>query len=211
MNNSWIKKRNEISTYYTSLISKYGSTPRACDYGRPESQLIKFRVLSQILDSTTSTLLDVGCGFADYGRFLSKHHPQIAYTGIDITSEFILKARQLSPLFDLHQLDILSESPPQHQYDVVTANGIFYPLGETAVPIMHQLVKRLFQLASKAVSFNSLSTWCPDPEPDEFYADPLDTLAFCRSITPWVSLQHNYHSRDFTIFMFKENPYESIH
>ena len=38
----------------------------------------------------------------------------------------------------------------------------------------------------------------------EFYTDPLQTLAFCRTLTPWVTLRHDYHSRDFTIYMRKD-------
>ena len=210
MNDFWRDKKTEISDYYSSLISQHGPTSRACDYGRPKSQQIKFKILSQVIDSSMSTVLDVGCGFAEYGRFLSKTHPNISYTGVDITAECIRTAKALSPDLELYHLDILNESLPLDCYDVVTANGIFYLLGDSAIPIMRHLIQKMFSLSNHVLAFNSLSAWCLDPEPNEFYADPLETIEFCRSLTPWVVLQHNYHSRDFSVFMYKANPYEGI-
>ena len=68
---------------------------------------------------------------------------------------------------------------------------------------MRDLVARMFALCREAVAFNSLSTWAPDPEPSEFYADPAETLAFCRTLTTRVTLRHDYHTRDFTVYLYR--------
>jgi hypothetical protein len=54
-----------------------------------------------------------------------------------------------------------------------------------------------------ALAFNSLSNWANDQEANEFYADPVQVLNFCRELTPWVVLRHDYHPRDFTVYMYK--------
>src|SRR5580698_8834420 len=74
-----------IADYYDSLVRKYGHDPRACDYGRAESQKIKFRVLSEVLPLANSSLLDVGCGFADFATFLGERFPGLQYSGIDLS------------------------------------------------------------------------------------------------------------------------------
>ncbi len=90
-------------------------------------------------------------------------------------------------------------------FDVVTANGIFYLLGEQAWPMMQQIIERLYELATSAVAFNSLSAWAnkEEQEAGEYYADPIKVVDFCRRLTPWVVLRHDYHPRDFTIYMYK--------
>jgi hypothetical protein len=76
-------------------------------------------------------------------------------------------------------------------------------LGDQAWPMMQQLIERMYDLATKAVAFNSLSAWATDQEASEFYADPLRVVEFCRRLTPRVVLRHDYHSRDFTVYLYK--------
>ncbi|GBO51706.1 hypothetical protein APA_947 [Pseudanabaena sp. lw0831] len=100
-------------------------------------------------------------------------------------------------------MDILTESP-DGSYDLVTANGIFYLLNQDAELYMQRLIARMYELSSKAVAFNSLSLWDKNQEDGEFYADPLKTVQFCRTLTPWGVLRHDYLLHDFTIYMYKE-------
>lgn len=199
--NSWTEKKDKIANYYADLIAEHGHNPRSCDYGHPESQQKKFRVLSEIIKQEHHSILDVGCGFADYAGFLKERYPHLNYTGVDITPDFVQKVKENQLDLDVRKLDILSEDI--ESFDVVTANGIFYLLEKQAEDFMHQLIKRMFKISNSVVAFNSLSAWCEDQKAGEFYADPLKTVDYCRSISPWVTLRHDYHSRDFTIYMHK--------
>lgn len=200
---NWIEKKNVIESYYTGLIEEHGHSPRSCDYGRPESQDKKFRVLSEAINLNGKSVLDVGCGFAHFSQFLSDMFDGVNYHGVDITREFITQAKSLHPDVNVQHADILSETFDK-TYDFVTANGIFYLLGANAQDVMQNLVTRMFELTHDTVAFNSLSSWCDDKEDGEFYADPLQAVTFCRTLTPWVTLRHDYHSRDFTIYMRKD-------
>ena len=191
-----------ISDYYEQLVQKYGHDPRACDYGRPESQYSKFRVLSEVMQLTNRNILDVGCGFADFAAYLQQRFPGVQYSGIDLCASMITVARRNRPDLDLrvaNLFDISFDRP----FDVVTANGIFYLLGEQAWPMMQKMIERMFGLAVSALAFNSLSNWASDQEANEFYADPVQVLRFCRELSPWVALRHDYHLRDFTVYMYK--------
>jgi predicted TPR repeat methyltransferase len=191
-----------IARLYDGLVERYGHDVRACDYGHAASQQIKFRVLAEVTPLDRLTLLDVGCGFADYADYLHARFPSLRYTGIDLSAKMVAEARRLRPHLDLRHGNVLSE-PAEEQFDVVTANGVFYLLGDRAEAVMREIVERMYLRARRAVAFNSLSRWAPDPEAGEFYADPLATLAFCRALCPWVVLRHDYHSRDFTIYMYR--------
>ncbi|MDP6781726.1 MAG: methyltransferase [Alphaproteobacteria bacterium] len=191
----------EIGTYYDRLVDEFGHDPRACDYGRPESQAAKFRVISEVMPLQGKSLLDVGCGFADFADFLDQYFPGVTYSGVDISEAMVAQARERRPQCDIRRLNILEKSPGQ--YDVVTANGIFYLLGDEAPDLMGRLIATMFEAAGEAVAFNSLSAWAEDPEAGEYYADPLEVTAFCRTLTPWVVMRHDYHGRDFTCYLYK--------
>ena len=191
-----------ISDYYDRLIRQYGHDPRACDYGRPESQKIKFRILSEVMPLSDCCLLDVGCGFADFATYLQQHFSGIRYSGIDLCDSMVAEARHNHPHLDLKTANLLDASFDR-TFDVVTANGIFYLLGEQAWPTMGNMIERMFGIATTALAFNSLSDWANDQEANEFYSDPVQVLKFCRELTPWVVLRHDYHPRDFTVYMYK--------
>jgi len=191
-----------ISQYYDKLFRQYGHDPRASDYGRPESQQIKFQVLSEAMQLANRSVLDVGCGFGDFAQHLRRRFEGVRYSGIDLCAPIIEEARRLTPDLDIRVGNILDEALTDN-FDLVTANGIFYLLGEQAWPLMQTIIRRMYTLSRHGVAFNSLSSWADDKEPGEFYADPLETLAFCRTLTPWVVLRHDYHPRDFTVYLYR--------
>jgi SAM-dependent methyltransferase len=192
-----------IASYYDDLVNRFGHDPRACDYGRPTSQTTKFQLLSEVTPLQGLRLLDVGCGFADYADFLQARYGEVTYVGVDISPRMVDEARQLRPGLDLRLLNILHEKSAE-TFDVVNANGIFYLLGAEAPELMRALIRRMFELSTVAVAFNSLSSWASVHEPSEFYADPIETLAYCRTLTPWVVLRHDYLAHDFTIYMYRD-------
>jgi SAM-dependent methyltransferase len=189
-----------IADFYDRRVGEFGHDPRACDYGRAESQRRKFSALSAALDYTGRDVLDVGCGFADYAAFLAGQHANVRYAGVDLSPAMIAQARALHPQLALRVANLLEE-PVEETHDIVSANGIFYLLGEAAPSLMRALVRVMYARCREAVIFNSLSTWATVHEQGEFYADPVETLAWCREISPWVTLHHDYLPHDFMIVM----------
>jgi SAM-dependent methyltransferase len=193
-----------IADFYNQRVQTYGYDPRACDYGRAESQRRKFSVLASATDYNGLSVLDVGCGFADYAGFLAERHPGIEYHGIDLSPAMIEKARQARPDLDLRVANLF-DLPSDEFYDVVSANGIFYLLGTEAPALMRRLVSEMFRRCRRGVVFNSLSTWASVQEQGEYYADPLEVVAWCRELSPWVVLRHDYLPHDFTVFVARQS------
>ena len=203
MREDWNAALDRIGGFYDGLVAQYGHDPRACDYGRAESQRVKFAVLAQAIPLAGKRVLDIGCGFADFADYLAGGPGEVEYVGIDVSPAMIAQARRLRPHLDLRRLDVLAEDPGG-RFDLVTANGIFYLLGGEAEPIMQRLIARMFELCREAVAFTSLSAWADDRERGEFYADPARTLDFCRGLTPHVTLRHDYHARDFAVYLYRD-------
>ena len=192
-----------IAETYDRLVAERGDAPEACDYGSASSQRAKFEVLAAIDDLSGRTVLDVGCGLAHYADFLEAHHDGVRYAGIDLSPAMIDLARRRRPDLDLAVGNVL-DLGYNHRADIVNANGIFYLLGEEAPSLFPRLIERMWELAERALAFNSLSTWAPRCEEGEFQADPLETVAMCRRLSPWVVLRHDYMPHDFTVYVYRE-------
>jgi len=193
-------KFDNIRNYYNKLVSIYGNDHKSADYGRAESQSIKFKVLAQVLpDLSNKTILDIGCGLADYATFTGCK----SYTGIDLSEKMIETAKKTYPNLSLHCGNFLEHNFKQ-QFDIVNANGIFYLLGNNAEETMYRLIRKMVELSKSVVAFNSLSTLALKKEEGEFYADPSATLKFCQTLSPYVTLRHDYLPHDFTIYIYKD-------
>jgi SAM-dependent methyltransferase len=194
-----------ISSFYDELAAEHHTGPLALDYGSVASQLRRFAVLSQVVDFSGRRVLDVGCGLADYADYLQGRFADVEYEGIDLSPALIEHARERRPDLNLRVANVLDDEI-EGPYDVVHALGIFYLLGDDAPEIMRRLIKRMWNLARVAVAISALSTWAPERYEQEFQADPAETLAFCRSLspTPWIVLRHDYMPHDFTLFLYRE-------
>jgi hypothetical protein len=63
----------------------------------------------------------------------------------------------------------------------------------------------MFALCRKGIAFNCLSTWgAADDGGSEYREDPLRCLAFCRTLSPYVVLRHDYHPGDFTLYLRRQ-------
>lgn len=188
--------------HFTALAEAHGVDARALDWRGRESQELRFSVLARIGIAPEARVLDVGCGQGDLLPWLRARGFAGTYLGVDITPSMVATARQRFPDARFERVDLLAEdTPAPGRFDVVLASGIFYRRAVAPDTFMRAMVARMFALAEHGLAFNSLSTWAAGRDPGEFYADPAAVLAWCRAITPWVALLHDYHPGDFTVLM----------
>ena len=202
---SWKLDNDNNVRIYSGLVQKYGCDVRALDWGSRESQQLRFSVLAQVGNLDGASVLDVGCGLGDFFEWTRNSGLVLDYTGIDLTPSMIELARQRFPRARFEVADLLSYAPTATDgLDFVVESGIFTFRKQDAFDYLRATVTRMFDLCSRAVAFNCLSAWAPGQDAGEFYADPLKTTEFCRSLTPWVVLRHDYHARDFTVYMYRD-------
>lgn len=199
------QEERKSAEHYRNCLETHGPTHRALDWGSREGQELRFRVLAGIGDLTDARILDVGCGLGDFAAWMDANGIRADYTGIDLTPELIAEATRRHPGRRFLAGGILDpDLLPEERYDYVLASGIFatYPAGGAV--FLRQAVRRMWGLCRRGCAFNSLSAWAPAREAGEFHADPLETLADCRELTPWLALRHDYHPRDFTVYLRRE-------
>jgi len=190
---------------YRQLLAEHGASHRTLDWGSRAGQHLRFSVLAGIGNLAGSRILDVGCGLGDFAGWLDAQGIAADYTGVDLTAELVEQAARLHPRRRFLHGSILDESLwSEERFDYVLASGIFatYPAG--ADDFLRRAVSRMWRLAERGCACNSLSAWAPTREAGEFHADPLAVLDYCRGLTPWVALRHDYHPRDFTVYLRRE-------
>lgn len=82
---------------YGGRMKKFGVAPQTLGWGCREDQLARFQVMTQQEDFSGKTILDIGCGFADFYGFLKSLSIPCAYIGVDIMEEFISHNRSSYP------------------------------------------------------------------------------------------------------------------
>lgn len=112
------------------------------------------------LDSTPSSILDVGCGGGYFAIALAKRYPQAAVVGIDINPLAIEHANKVllsmkyppkNVSFELRHIPQLSEA--ENSYDVVTSMLVCHHLDDHEII---DFINRAGKVAKKSVIFNDL-------------------------------------------------------
>jgi SAM-dependent methyltransferase len=198
---------SEVAAYYASKLEAYGSTPQGVDWNGTDSHEMRHRQFLRLLDgSLDASVIDLGCGFGDFLRFLRTADHQGRYIGYDIAPSMIEKARELHGESDDRQWRIGAE--PAEVTDFAIASGIFNVKGDVSSDLwtryVHQTIDVLAHAGRRGFAFNVLSV-SSDPDrrrPNLYYADPADMLTHCLSrYGRSVALMQDYGLYEFTMIV----------
>jgi SAM-dependent methyltransferase len=196
---------SEVAAYYASKLAAHGSTPQGVDWNGIESHERRHRQFLRLLDGRpNASVIDLGCGFGDFLRFLRAEGHRGRFTGYDIAAGMIEKARELHGETDDHQWRIGAE--PVDVADFAIASGIFNVKGEVSGEIWTRYVHRTIDILARAgrrgFAFNVLSM-SSDPDrrrPELYYAEPTVMLGHCLSkYGRSVALLQDYGLYEFTV------------
>jgi SAM-dependent methyltransferase len=196
---------SEVAAYYASKLEAHGSTPQGVDWNGVDSHETRHRQFLRLLDGALdASIIDLGCGFGDFLRFLHTEGYRGHFTGYDIAPEMIEKARELHGETEDRQWRIGAE--PDAAADFAIASGIFNVKGDVPNAIWTRYIRQTIDVLAGAgrrgFAFNVLSL---SSDPDRrrsnlYYADPADMLAYCLShYGRSVALLQDYGLYEFTI------------
>ena len=194
-----------IAAYYASKLAAHGSTPQGVDWNGIASQERRHRQFLRLLEGNpNASVIDLGCGFGDFLRFLRAEGYRGRFTGYDIAPAMIEKARELHGETDDRQWRIGAE--PVDVADFAIASGIFNIRGDVADDIWTRHVHRTIDILARAgrqgFAFNVLSM-SSDPERrrrELYYAEPTVMLGHCLArYGRSVALLQDYGLYEFTI------------
>jgi SAM-dependent methyltransferase len=193
---------------YEKRLTESGYSPETLGWGANGRQEVRFAVLAEFaLRDPSSSVLDVGCGFADLYDFLTFHGWRGRYIGIDIVPGLLEVARQRHPGIDVREADITDPRVLLDECDFVISSGVFnaaLPSGTNEAHVETAL-KRMIQLSRQATCVDFLSSYVDFQKPGAYHTDPCWAFALAMRITRRVTLRDDYMPYEFSMFLFRDD------
>lgn len=201
--------REEYIRRYEERLNRYGYSPQSLGWGVEGRQEIRFSVLTApVLARPASSVLDVGCGFADLYDYLIDRGWQGSYTGIDLVPGLVQVARERHPGLDLHVTDLAEfASGSARAFDFVIASGTFNGRlhGESNLAHLERSLREMFGLCRTAVCVDFLSSHVDYQQEIAWHTDPAWAVTLAANITPRFLLRHDYMPYEFALQLFAES------
>jgi len=200
--------REDYIQRYESRLKTYGRDPQTLGWGTNPRQNIRFGVLAgAALTCRDSSVLDVGCGFADLYDYLKSNGWQGTYTGVDIVPGLIQLAKARHPDLSLLVADITGDDATIETHDYVIASGTMNAVLPSGENDRHtwEMLQAMFTLANKAVCVDFMSTLVDYTKEGAWHTDPALAINYAKRLTTSFSLQHDYLRYEFALFLNKND------
>ena len=190
---------------YKAAFYAYGESPSSLHWVDYNSIATRYRNLVADLDIEGKSVMDAGCGMGYGLPYLLSKTEDFSYLGIDVVEEFISFANKHYLGFEFIAADCFSPAFNQ-QADIVISSGVMNANIPNWLEERKKMITKLYSLASETLAFNMAGglTKIP-PDYKIAYADANEIADFCTSLTPRVVLKTDYHPRDFTVILQKND------
>lgn len=196
-----------ISKYYSKKILANKNKSISVDWKNRSSQYVRFLYLSKILKKKNFTLTDLGCGDAEFIKYLKKKKFFFKkYIGLDVSKEMILEAKKK---YKFKKVIFFNSSKINLKTDYIISSGIFnVRLNNKKIDFykyIMQTIKMMNKYSKVGFAFNALSFFHDKQYSKKklYYVDPGKILNFCIQQFSNVRLYHNYKLYDFTVIVEK--------
>jgi SAM-dependent methyltransferase len=198
---------SQVAAYYGSKLEAHGCTPQGVDWNGVASHEIRHSQFMRLLDGNPdASVIDLGCGFGEFLRFLRAAGHRGSFIGYDIAPGMIEKAKELHGEDEDRQWRIGAE--PTEVADFAIASGIFNVKGDVPNELWTRYTYRTIDILARAgrrgFGFNVLSMTSDRDRrrPGLYYADPAEMLAHCLSrYGRSVALMQDYGLYEFTVLV----------
>lgn len=195
---------------YAERYATYGYDPRTLGWNKGR-QRVRFAAAKEGLrPEDYASVLDVGCGFGDLFAFLRADGWQGRYLGIDIVPELLLEARdRFGGGADFAELDLTSERP-EGSWDLAVALGVFnHSLGSHHIDFVTAMLEVMWELTTRVVVLDFLSTRAEQRRADLFYADPAEIYRLASHFSRRVAIHHAYMPFEFQLKIWHDDSFDA--
>jgi SAM-dependent methyltransferase len=200
---------HDIERYYSAKVLEHGAVARGVDWNGEESQTLRFERLSEDLPAQRSfSLVDWGCGYGAYSRYLRSHFPETSYTGIDISAEMIAAAVKTQEESSMTRF--LVGNRPEEPAHWCVASGIFNVRldrdDQSWFAFICETLDLMNEYSTEGFAFNALTSYSDASKKRDYlyYASPEELFARCkREYSRSVKLLHDYDLYEFTLIVRK--------
>jgi ubiquinone/menaquinone biosynthesis C-methylase UbiE len=189
---------------YEDRFTELGRDIRTLGWKSVADQALRFKILCDIGDLRATTICDIGCGFGDQVDYLETRFGKFSYTGIDISPSLIRKAAELHP--DREFVCANMVEAPLSRADYFLLSGALNFRVHDNEELSQTMLRKMFAAANKGVAVNFLSSYVNFQRPQNYHHSPEAVFSYARSLTPWVTLRHDYPLWEFSIYLYKYPP-----
>lgn len=195
--------KNFIQKRYKSRLLQYGPGIKALASGTEERRAIRFGILTDIGIKEGVSVLDVGCGLANYYEHLRENGVNVKYTGIDIVPELIQAAQLAHPDLDLQVRDLQEDPFPDSSFDYVICSQVFnlHFGGGKNDALVRDLMHIMFRTARHGVAIDLLTSYVDFKQEQLHYFQPEEIFSYAKNLTRRVTLRHDYPLFEFCIYL----------
>ena len=196
MNKNQICKNNEK---YKSLQNKKKPSERV-GYDDINRQYLRFSEIKTFIGKQSGSILDVGCGNAEFYKFLKMTGFEGKYTGIDVNKSLLFEAKKRFPDGKFLKTDVLGFRG--RKYDYVVASGIFnYDYGQN-ISLVNKMLEKMYSMARRKAIFNGICSQGTRRDKGTFYIDQWKISKWVeKKFGSMVEIRSGFLQFNFTISM----------
>jgi len=197
--------KNSIVNRYRERLQTHGANIQALASGTEERRAIRFGVLAGIGELDGTSVLDIGCGLADFYAYLCERGLKVRYTGYDITPEFIELASKRFPEAHFEVRDVQTEGIPE-KFDYVVSSQTFNNrfLRDDNLLVMQDVLRLASAASQRGVAFDMITDHVDFREERLFYYSPEQMFRFAKTLTKRVLLRHDYPLYEFALYLYPD-------
>jgi len=202
-----VKKQDSdfLLNRYHQRFLEYGVDIRTMAAGSQKHQKIRFQALSEVGDLNNHSILDIGCGFADFYSYLKSQGLIVDYTGYDICPDFIKVCQTKFPEANFEVRDIQIQSIEQ-QFDYIVSSQTFNCRlkKQDNLVVIKEILREAYDSSKIGIAIDMLSTYTDFQEDHLYYFNPEIIFNFCKRLTKRVTLRHDLPLFEFMIYLYKD-------
>lgn len=212
INKELVKKIDtETIARYNARFKTFGPAVKTLGWDNAKNQRKRFESAIALLNLTGKSVVDIGCGFADFFKFIRDKKIKIAsYRGVDINDSLLEIAGKRYPRAKFKKTNILTDAQRGKVADIGFALGLlnFNLHGKpNNYDYALEFIRKAFALCRETLVVDMLSDHLNSDYPKEgfvFYYSPERMFAEATKIAPYAILKHDYSSlpqSEFTLIL----------
>ena len=192
--------------WYQERLGRFEHGIAALSSGTEERRAIRFKVLSEVGIRPGCSVLDVGCGYADFFAYLSGQGCEVAYTGVDLVPELVEEACRRHPGADIQVRDLMAQPFVAASFDYAVSSQTFnLRFGEDSNALLvQQMMHAMFATAREGVAIDFTTDYVDFREPYLQYHSPEQTFGFGKTLTRRALLRHDYPLFEFCLYLYPD-------
>ena len=205
-----------VNKRYDDRFKKFGDDPKSLGWDNTTNQNIRFKTAFENLNFKDKSILDVGCGLANFYDFLSNYllEKNFSYTGTDCNKSLInfCKNKHVHTNTEFFVNNILLDDFNGRTWDIVTMFGLLnLKINEIdKYDFVREMIITALKVTNEVLIVDMLSSNLDKSYKKENfvnYFDPLKVIKLVFTLSPYVKLIHDYISipqREFMLIIRKK-------